>query len=192
MRLLLYADCCIYVKVLLPSGGTLVPIVISSDKTQLTAFSGNKSAWPVYLTISNINKSMRHKISLHSSILIGYLPVKKLECYSEGNRSIQLYRLFHYCMSTILKPLIAAGRNGVFMDCADRFICHCFPILASYVADNPEQTLIACCKANRCHRCTVPSNQRGAYPSTYPVRDPECTIKDLRAHSYGRTTTMFV
>jgi hypothetical protein len=135
---------------------------------------------------------MRHKVSSHANILIGYLPVTKLECYSDQNRSIQSYHLFHYCMSAILHPLIAAGRDGVRVDCADGFICHCFPVLAAYVADNPEQTLVACCKANRCHRCTVPSNQRGMHPSLFPVRNHERTIKDLQAQSYGRTTTTFM
>ena len=38
----------------LPKGATVTPVIISSDKTQLTEFSGNKQAYPVYLTIGNI------------------------------------------------------------------------------------------------------------------------------------------
>ncbi|KAJ7707200.1 hypothetical protein B0H14DRAFT_3643699, partial [Mycena olivaceomarginata] len=34
-------------------GTTIIPIIISSDKTQLTVF-GNKTAYPVYMTIGNI------------------------------------------------------------------------------------------------------------------------------------------
>ncbi|KAJ6508168.1 hypothetical protein C8R45DRAFT_1050452 [Mycena sanguinolenta] len=33
-------------QLLLPVGATLVPIIIASDKTQLTRFSGDKQAWP--------------------------------------------------------------------------------------------------------------------------------------------------
>ncbi|KAJ7728556.1 hypothetical protein B0H14DRAFT_3518585 [Mycena olivaceomarginata] len=36
-------------------GATIIPIIISSDKTQLTVF-GNKTAYPVYMTIGNIPK----------------------------------------------------------------------------------------------------------------------------------------
>jgi hypothetical protein len=40
----------------IPEGGVVAPIILASDKTQLMAFGGDKKAWPVYLTISNITK----------------------------------------------------------------------------------------------------------------------------------------
>ena len=43
----------------LPPGCTTVPVILASDKTHLSDFSGNKSAWPVYLTIGNIKKAIR-------------------------------------------------------------------------------------------------------------------------------------
>jgi hypothetical protein len=39
-------------------GATIVPVLISSDKTQLTNFRG-KMAYPVYLTIGNLLKELR-------------------------------------------------------------------------------------------------------------------------------------
>ncbi|KAJ7881533.1 hypothetical protein B0H14DRAFT_3082561 [Mycena olivaceomarginata] len=41
-------------------GATIIPIIISSDKTQLTVF-GNKTAYPVYMTIGNIPQEIRRK-----------------------------------------------------------------------------------------------------------------------------------
>ncbi|KAI6004577.1 hypothetical protein EDC04DRAFT_2611630 [Pisolithus marmoratus] len=40
--------------------GTVAPIILSSDKTSLSVFSGNKKAWLVYLTIGNISKDVRN------------------------------------------------------------------------------------------------------------------------------------
>lgn len=43
----------------LPTGAALAPVIIATDKTQLTQFSGSKSAYPVYLTLGNIPKALR-------------------------------------------------------------------------------------------------------------------------------------
>ncbi|KAF8479964.1 hypothetical protein JB92DRAFT_3274631 [Gautieria morchelliformis] len=50
-------------------------------------------------------------------ILLGYIPITKLKCLLAGTRKDQAYRLFHYCMSYILKLLIEAGKEGVLMTC---------------------------------------------------------------------------
>jgi len=50
---------------LVPRGGTVVPLLFASDKTHLTNFSGDKAAWPVYMSISNISKDFRRQGSKH-------------------------------------------------------------------------------------------------------------------------------
>ena len=101
----------------LPSGATIAPVIIASDKTQLSRFKGDKTAWPVYLSIGNLSKKVRHEPSQHGSILLGYLPVSKLASFEDN--SIAGYRLFHYCMKQLLRPLVTAGQNGVEIVCAD-------------------------------------------------------------------------
>ena len=100
------------------SGATIAALILSSDKTQLTQFQGDKKAWPVYLTIGNISKKICCQPSTHATILVGYLPVAKLDCFSKGIRSLQGYRLFHHCMAMIFGSLEQAGREGVEMVCA--------------------------------------------------------------------------
>lgn len=113
---------------------TIAPIILASDKTHLSNFSGDKQAWPVYLSIGNISKEIRRRPSRGAMVLLGYLPVSKLLCYRKQDRSLQGYRLFHFAIRQILQPLIEAGKNGVMMNCADGFVRHVFPLLAAYIA----------------------------------------------------------
>lgn len=77
---------------------TVVPIIISSDKTRLTKFKG-KSAYPVYMTIGNLPKEIRRKPSLHGQILLAYLPTSRLEhITNKAARRQTLANLFHVCM----------------------------------------------------------------------------------------------
>ena len=123
-------------------------------------------------------------------ILLGYLPVTKLECFDEKKRAVEGYCLFHKCMRSLLEPLIEAGKTGVMMICADGKCCRVHPILAAYIADHPEQCLIACCQQNRCPKCLVTTDNLGN-PIPSSLRDPEDTIKTLHLAANGYSPEAF-
>ncbi|KAG6839374.1 hypothetical protein C0991_003198 [Blastosporella zonata] len=154
---------------LLPGGVTIAPLILSSDKTQLSQFRGDKKAWPVYLTIGNISKELRRQPSAHATILIGYLPAAKLGCFSDATRSLASYRTFHHCMSMILETLVDAGKDGVEMVCADGRVRMVHPILAA---------------------CLVSATERGS-PIRSLLRSTEETLETLQEHKRGQEPPKF-
>jgi hypothetical protein len=140
-------------------GGTVAPILISTDKTKLTEFVGGKTAYPVYMTVGNIPKRMRRKPSQHACVLIAYLSVDKIDRSAMGmsdqEHRIRVQRVFHEAMRVVLEPLIEAGKKGVEMASSDGSIRDVFPLITCYAADYPEQCLVACTKYGTCVKCRV-------------------------------------
>ncbi|KAH9997085.1 hypothetical protein BJV77DRAFT_1059191 [Russula vinacea] len=113
-------------------GATIIPIILSSDKTQLTLFR-SKSAYPVYLTIRNIQKDVRRKPSRCAQMLVGYIPTTCLE---------------HM-------------KNQTGWRCALANLFHGF--LAAFVGDYPEQMLVTCMYSSHCPKCLVPPKRLGDF-----------------------------
>ncbi|KAJ6573665.1 hypothetical protein B0H10DRAFT_2236943 [Mycena sp. CBHHK59/15] len=145
-------------------GATIIPVIISSDKTLLTLFR-NRTAYPVYLTIGNIPKDIRRKPSRQAQILLAYLPTSKLEhITNKSSRRRALANLFHACMSKIMEPLKTAGVDGITVVSGDGVARRGHPILAAYVGDYPEQVLVTCVKNMDCPECPETAKGLGASP----------------------------
>ncbi|KAJ3864827.1 hypothetical protein EV359DRAFT_72791 [Lentinula novae-zelandiae] len=176
----------------LPEDATVAPIILASDETQLLTFSGDKKAWPVHLSIGNIEKAVRRKPSSRVWVLLGYIPVSGLDCYSEDQRSDAGCQLFHDCLKKMLLPLIDKGLAPTEMACSDGFIRSVYALLAVYIADYPEQCCIACCKRNSCPQCTVTPKKRGCLePVSSVYREPVDIINTLVKQSQGYNPSKF-
>ena len=105
-------------------GVTIIPLIISSNKTLLTMFC-NKMAYPVYLTIGNIQKDICQKPSRCAQILVTYILITKFvgipnktgHCCAQAN-------LFHTCMQYLLALISAVGKTGVEMMSRDGIWCY--------------------------------------------------------------------
>ncbi|KAJ6475468.1 hypothetical protein C8R45DRAFT_1102753 [Mycena sanguinolenta] len=152
-------------------GATIIPILLSSDKTQLTMF-GNKLAYPVYMTIGNIPKEIRRKPSQRAYVLLAYLPTSRLgHIKNNAARRRTLANLFHKCLSFITEPLREAGVTGIPIASGDGIICRGHPIVACYIGDYPEQVLVTCVKTGWCPASNVDHNSLGDGDSTCPLRN---------------------
>ncbi|KAJ3884978.1 hypothetical protein GG344DRAFT_59913 [Lentinula edodes] len=161
-------------------GATVIPVIISSDKTQVTLFR-NKSAYPVYLTIGNLPKEIRRKPSQQGQILLAYLPTTKLQhLTTKAGRRRALANLFHACMGNLVAPLKELGISGVVMQSGDGVKRRCHPILAAYIGDYPEQILVSCGYYGDCPVCMTTKDKLGEYPCSHLFRDPDKAVEAVK------------
>ena len=78
----------------LSDGSTIVPLLISTNKTVFTQHYGNVAAWPVYLTIRNLKAKVRQKQTRPSSFFLGFIPIGALGDYKA--------KIWHAALSAML------------------------------------------------------------------------------------------
>ena len=153
-------------------GATVMLVIVSSDKTQLTLFR-SKCAYPIYMTISNLPRAIHNKPTMQAQMLIGYIPITQLKhIKNKAARHQALANLFHFCMCKVLLPIESYGVTGVAMATSDGTWYRCHPILATFIGDYPKQLLIACTPSGRCPKCLVPQDEFGSnirFPLRYFV-----------------------
>ncbi|KAJ7940032.1 hypothetical protein B0H13DRAFT_2226250 [Mycena leptocephala] len=158
-------------------GATIIP---------LTVF-GNKTAYPVYMTLGNIPKEIRRKPSRRAYVLLGYLSTSKMKnIKNKAARRRILANVFHACMSFILAPLKVAGVDGMPVTSGDGVTRRGHPIYATFVGDYPEQCLVTAIKAFECPTCEVPRDELGE-ETNYPLRDLENILAALDTLDEGPT-----
>jgi len=120
-----------------PLGATFVPLFGSSDLTQLTNHSGDKKECPVYLSLGNIDSTIRSKTSNVACIPVALPPVPvKYHLQGHGqatamkNQQIQNQEVFRVVFKRIFRSLHALFNTALFMLGADgrmrqyyRYIC---------------------------------------------------------------------
>ena len=137
-------------------GATIIPLILSSDKTLLTLFR-SKTAYPIYMTIGNIPKDIRRKPSWRAQILIGYIPTTSFQGIT--NKAAQKHtqaNLFHACMEILLAPITPYSETSIAIMTADGLWCRCHPIFAMFVSDYPKQGLVTYTYFGHCLKCEAP------------------------------------
>jgi len=141
---------------------------------------GNKSAYPVYMTIGNIPKALRRKSTKRAQILIAYLPTTKLShVTNDASRRRILTNLNHACLRRVLSPLETAGIDGVAIASGDGVTRRTHPIVASYTADYPEQIFVTGAKNGECPKGLIPHDELGNNEAECPPRNLEAILDAL-------------
>ncbi|EPQ59998.1 hypothetical protein GLOTRDRAFT_101899 [Gloeophyllum trabeum ATCC 11539] len=137
-------------------GATFVPIILGSDKTTVSVATGQNEYYPLYMSIGNIHNNVR-RAHRDGVVLIGFLAIAKTDRQYANDNKFRKFRrqLFHSSLSTILQPLPNGMTVPEIMRYPDgHFRCTIFG-LGPYIADYPEQALLACIVNNWCPKCTA-------------------------------------
>ena len=136
---------------------TVVPIIGMSDQTHQTNFSGDKKAWPVYITIGNLPLT-RRKGPGSMAVLLALLPLSRKFAQSSGHklqRQINANTL-QVLFEIIFESLRDTTLEGFPMDCCDGKIRRCFVILSGWNADQMENAILYGLETNPCPQCEIP------------------------------------
>ena len=158
----------------IPEGGTVIPLLFASNKKNLPNCSGDKAAWPLYMTLGNIKKEIRRQSSKRTWVLIALLPVPP-----KSPESGEIHATWHAAINKVLEPIkgIDLDGPGYPWDCADGQVRRCYPIIAAWIADYMEYVVVARLIGGFCPVCEIPKDGMGhesgilRTSDEYPRRD---------------------
>jgi Zn-finger nucleic acid-binding protein len=118
-----------------------------------------------------------------ATILVAYLPADKIICETnmEKHRNLQ-WKLFHDCMAELLELLVEASKTGVEAICGDGQVCHIYPFVTLYIADNPQQCKVANIKRTYCPVCKVAWDKKGELDTNVPLQKHQETMAIIKEH----------
>lgn len=144
-------------------GAMFVPIVLGSDKTTVSVATGQNDYYPLYVSIGNVHNTVRraHKnavalaaflaipkgassprctpVSANATIVLAVLRKYKDDAVFRKFRR----QLFHASLSRILQSLTGFMEHPEVVLCSDGHYRKAIYGIGPYIADYPEQALIA-------------------------------------------------
>jgi len=141
-----------------------------SDGTHLSNFAGDKTEWPVYMTIGNLSSKLCQMPLTHSVVMVALRPIpvrnrnippKQLDGLRPTNRkglNDVLQRVLHP-LTFVQNPSAESGYYNVL--CADGNFRRCKPVLAAWLADCPEYSGLHHLERHVCFWCECPKYELG-------------------------------
>jgi len=165
---------------MLPEGATLLGAILSSDKTNISVMTGDRTAHPVLLSLANIRTDVRMKSSNHAFLLVALLPCPKFITKEKRFRGVLENRVVHLCLDIITNPLKLAAHAGRMMADPRGYSRFCFTALASYMVDTPEATMLASVMGKTSH-LTMADYRKFGDPVRQEPRTASTTLAQLAA-----------
>ncbi|KAJ3516412.1 hypothetical protein NMY22_g14214 [Coprinellus aureogranulatus] len=159
-------------------GATFAPVVLGSDKTTVSVATGQNEYYPLYASVGNAQNHLRraHKGAVS---VIGFLSIPKTSKDEEDSVEFRRFRrqLLHSSIARILMSLKPWMTKARITKCGDGHWRRVVYGIGPYIADYPEQCLLACVVQGWCPRCTVEASKLDRRRDTDVHRSHEHTEK---------------
>ncbi|KAJ3742783.1 hypothetical protein DFH05DRAFT_1495496 [Lentinula detonsa] len=137
-------------------GAMYCPIILGADKTTVSVATGHVEYHPLYLSIGNLHNAARrgHR---NSVVPIAFLAIPKADRKYDNDPKFRTFKkqLYQTSIAAILRSLVPGMTTPVLRRCPDGYYCHVIYDLAAFIADYPEQVLLAGVVQGWCCRCTA-------------------------------------
>ncbi|KAI0821667.1 hypothetical protein BC628DRAFT_1412796 [Trametes gibbosa] len=135
-------------------GAMFTPIILGSDKTTVSVATGQNDYYPLYMSLGNLHNTVR-RAHRDSVLPIAFLAIPKAERrYSDTTIFRRFCRqLFQTSLTAILQPLKPGMYHPEVIRCPDGHYRRVVWGIGPYIADYPEQVLVANIVQGWCAAC---------------------------------------
>ncbi|KAH9918786.1 uncharacterized protein B0H18DRAFT_957786 [Fomitopsis serialis] len=138
-------------------GSMLTPVILGADKTTVSVGTGNSEFHPLYMSIGNVHNAVRraHKDAI---IPIAFLAIPKAARGKAETDEFRTFRkqLYHASIAHIMSPLRPYMETHDVVRCPDGHFRRTIYELGPFIADYPEQVLLAGIVTGWCPKCLLP------------------------------------
>ncbi|KAF8884399.1 hypothetical protein CPB84DRAFT_1816950 [Gymnopilus junonius] len=156
-------------------GSTFCPVILGSDKT-------TNDYYPIYISNGLVHNNVR-RAHRNALMLLGFLAIPKTDKTHEDSDEFRVFRrqLFHASLNRILQSLRPWMEKPDVVRYADGHYRRTIYGLGPYIADYPEQVLLACIVQNWCARDKVLWDDYGIVDGIMPFTHgfPRADIHEL-------------
>ncbi|KAL7278946.1 hypothetical protein ACG7TL_006778 [Trametes sanguinea] len=141
-------------------GASFVPVILGSDKTTVSVATGQNEYYPLYCSIGNVHNNVR-RAHRNAVAVLGFLAIPKTDRRYANDPDFRRFRrqLFHTSLGRILHPLRQWMERPEVILCGDGHFRKVIYGIGPYIADYPEQALLACVVQGWCPICLTPKGK---------------------------------
>ncbi|KAH8977117.1 hypothetical protein EDB86DRAFT_3068012 [Lactarius hatsudake] len=117
---------------------------------------GHNEYYPVYMSIGNVRNNVR-RAHRNAVVLLGFLAIPKTNKRHTDDDEFRKFRrqLFHSSLAQMLSSVRPAMSTPEVTRTPDSHFRRVIYSIGPYIADSPEQSLLACTVGGWCPRCTA-------------------------------------